>query len=97
MAKKLRLWAAYLEEPIMVKGDDIFRHKEINDLLLSEELKSKLRDWDDEYQNNFDQNDPLGSDFPSSEAADLHAQTGMELAQLLQEELGGEYVVEYKA
>lgn len=96
MAKTLRLWAAYMEEAIMVKGDDIFRHQDIDDLPVSAELKSKLRDWDDEYQNTLDQNDPLGSGFPSSKDEHLHNQTGAELSQLLQAELGAAYNVKYR-
>ena len=96
MAKNLRLWAAYMEEPIMVHDGDILRHCDIDDLAISDGLKSKLQAWDDEYQDTFDQNDPLGSDFPSNESAALHAKKGAELAQLLQGELGDEYAVEYK-
>lgn len=96
MVKKLRFWAAYMEEPIMVKDDDIFHHKVIEDLSISDELKNKLRAWDDEYQNTLDLGYPPDSSFPTTELAVQHAQRGRELAERLQEELGDDYLVEYK-
>lgn len=98
MAKiPLRLWAAYMEEPIMVKETDIFSHCDVQTLPISDDLKEAIQAWDDEYQSTFDSAYPPDSGFSSPYAQAAHTRQGAELAERLQMELGDAYSVEYRA
>lgn len=92
----VRMWAGYMEEPLMFKETDIFKHKDVNELDISADLKADIQAWDDEYQDTLDHSDPLSSGFSSEELKNDHGQRGAQLSVRLQEELGNEYQVEFK-
>jgi hypothetical protein len=85
-----------MEEPIMIKDSDIFHHYAVQDLPISDELKSALNSWDEEYQSTFDSAYPPDSGFASIDLERAHVERGRELAERLQAELGDGYLVEYK-
>lgn len=80
----------------MVKETDIFSHREVNSLPISDDLKEAIQAWDDEYQSTFDSGYPPDSGFISSDLEAAHKRQGAKLAERLQEELGDYYSVEYK-
>ncbi|PRA85915.1 hypothetical protein CQ054_10630 [Ochrobactrum sp. MYb29] len=92
----LRLWAAYMEEPVTVKKTDIFSHCDVQSLPISDELKEAIQAWDDEYQSTFDSGYPPDSAFKSQASEATHTKQGAELAERLQAELGEAYSVEFK-
>lgn len=92
----VRLWAAYLEEPVTMRNAGKLAHFEVRNLPISTALQSELLVWDEEYQNTFDSEYPPDSDFKSSDLRDAHNERGMELSAKLQDELGTEYEVEFK-
>ena len=92
----IRLRNAYMEEPVMIKDTDIFRHKDISGLPISPELKLALKSWDEAYQATFDSNYPPDSGFSSAALEASHVKEGVELARRIQVELGDRYSVEYK-
>lgn len=63
----------------MIKEADIFKHREVDELDISDDLKNKIQTWDEEFQNTFDHNDPLGSGFAIEKLRDEHSQRGMQL------------------
>lgn len=88
----LRLWAAYMEEPIMVKVTDIFPHCDVKSLAISDSLKEAIQAWNDRYQSTY----PPDSGFESPDAEAAHFRYGAELAVRLQTELGEAYSVEFR-
>lgn len=70
-------------------------HVDVDDLPLSQELKSKIIEWDGKYQSTFNSDYPPDSGFTSSEAKLQHASEGEQLAKSIQQELEGSYTVEY--
>lgn len=92
----VRLSAAYMEPPVMLKTGDIFRHRDAEDLPIAETLKADLRAWDAAYQATLDPADPAGSDFSSPAAAAAHRAEGAALARRLQAELGDGYAVVFE-
>ena len=67
-----------------------------NDLPISVELKVFLQLWDETYQITFDHTNPSNSGFASPVLEAMHHERGKELAARLQQELGDDYLVEYK-
>ncbi len=92
---ELRFRAGYMEEPIMIKGTDIFYHCDVKELPISDDLKEAIQAWDDEYQGTLDSHYPPDSAFKSPEAKTAHTRKGAELAERLQAELGEAYNVKY--
>lgn len=84
---------------MMVRNDAlrIFEreHREVTSLPLSADLQNQFLEWDEEYQDTFNQSDPLASCFASQQAEKDHALRGRNLAQRLQDELGDDYEVDY--
>lgn len=92
----VRLWAAYLEEPVTMRDYGRLAHFEVKSLPISTALQEDLLAWDEQYQNTFDSEYPPDSDFESSDLRDAHNKQGIELSARLQDELGTEYEVEFK-
>ena len=68
---------------------------DIDELPISQKLKVKISAWDDEYQATFDSEYPPDSGFGSPEEKRRHVAEGQKLASELQQELGGNYIIEY--
>lgn len=85
-----------MEEPIMIKDGDIFRHCDIQKLNCSDALKREIQTWDDEYQDTFNSEYPPDSCFDTLDAEKAHTERGAIIAERLQGELGDAYLVEYR-
>ncbi|WP_207265833.1 hypothetical protein [Pseudomonas sp. GW101-3H06] len=92
---KLRLTNEYLAGPIFCPDTDRMGHVDIEDLPLSQKLKSKIIEWDSEYQATFNSDYPPDSGFITPEAELRHIAEGEKLAKLIQQELEKNYTVEY--
>ncbi|WP_312381746.1 hypothetical protein [Stutzerimonas balearica] len=92
---KLRLASEYLAGPIFCSEPDAMGHIDVDDLPLSQELKSEITVWDSEYQATFNSDYPPDSGFGSPEVELRHIAEGQQLAEKMQQELGGEYKVDY--
>ncbi|MBH3414532.1 hypothetical protein [Pseudomonas putida] len=92
---KLRLANEYLTGPIFCPEPDAMGHIDIDDVPISQELRAEISAWDSEYQATFNSDYPPGSGFSSPEAELRHIAEGKQLAQKLQQELGGGHTVEY--
>lgn len=92
---RLRLASEYLAGPIFCPEPDRMGHIDVDDLPLSQELKAQISAWDSEYQATFNSDYPPDSGFSSLEAKLRHIAKGEQLANKLQQELGGIYEVEY--
>lgn len=86
----------YMEEPVMMRDSGGFRYLDAKDLNVSSKLKEELQDWNDQYQNTLDHDDPMGSGFSEPQLEKAHVERGAELAKRLQEELGDGCLVDYK-
>ena len=91
----IRLALEYLAPPIFCSDKERMGHIELDDLTISENLKSAIQAWDDKYQATLDHDYPPDSCFKTPEEAQKHVQEGHELAVRLQQELGDGYKVEY--
>ncbi|WP_313055873.1 hypothetical protein [Pseudomonas lopnurensis] len=91
----LRLTSEYLAGPIFCPDPHRMGHVDIDDLPLSQELKGEIIKWDREYQATYNGDYPPDSRFSSPEAKLRHIVEGQQLAQRLQQELGGGYTVVY--
>lgn len=92
---KLRLASEYLAGPIFCPELDKMGHIDVDDLPLSQELKAEIIAWDREYQATFNSDYPPDSGFSSPEVRLRHIAEGQQLAEKLQQELGGDYTIEY--
>lgn len=92
---KLRLANEYLAGPIFCPEPDAMGHIDVDDLPLSQELKTEIAAWDSEYQATFNSHYPPDSGFGSSEIEVRHIAEGRQLAKKMQEELGEGYKVDY--
>ncbi|WP_200627102.1 hypothetical protein [Pseudomonas sp. LAM2023] len=92
---KLRLANEYLTGPIFCPEPDAMGHIDVDDVPISQELRAEISAWDSEYQATFNSDYPPDSGFSSPEAELRHIAEGKQLAQKLQQELGGGYTVEY--
>jgi hypothetical protein len=70
-------------------------HVDVEGLPLSQELKTKVSEWDRKCQSTFNSDYPPDSGFSSPEAELQHAAEGEQLAKMIQQELQGSYSVEY--
>lgn len=92
----VRLSVGYMEEPVMMRDSDGFRYLEVDDLDVSSQLKEEIQNWNDQYQNTLDHDDPMSSGFSEFQLEKAHVERGAELAKRLQEEFGDGYLVDYK-
>ncbi|UZE18712.1 hypothetical protein LOY70_03695 [Pseudomonas sp. B21-054] len=92
---RLRLTSEYLAGPIFCPEPDKMGHVDVEGLPLSQELKTKVSEWDRKYQSTFNSDYPPDSGFSSPEAELQHAAEGEQLAKMIQQELQGSYSVEY--
>ncbi|RYF30453.1 MAG: hypothetical protein EOO23_05105 [Comamonadaceae bacterium] len=91
----LRLASEYLASPIFCGDLEKMGHIEVGDLPISKKLMIKIIEWDAEFQATFNDEYPPDSGFCSSDARRRHMAAGEELAQEIQQELGGGYAVKY--
>jgi hypothetical protein len=91
----LKLINEYLAPPLFCPDQEKMGHIDIDDLPLSRNLKEELSLWDKEYQATFNDDCPLDSGFSSLEDEIRHKNAGMMLAKKIQQELNGEYLIEY--
>lgn len=64
-------------------------------LPISGELRDRLLVWSDEFNDIFDPNDPGSARFPSKAAARKFVAEGEQLAEMLRNELGEGWIIEY--
>lgn len=79
----------------MVKETDIYKHKDVYEIDVSDKLKADIEEWNQAYQDTFDNGNPLESGFVSAALTKEHIEQGMQLSVRLQEELGRDYKVEF--
>ncbi|MGR2741122.1 hypothetical protein ACUY1T_21980 [Billgrantia sp. Q4P2] len=91
----LRLVKEYMAGPIFCPDPERMGHVEVDELPISQALKAQILAWDSEYQATFNDDYPPDSGFGSPEAESMHIAEGSRLAKSLQQELGGDYMVEY--
>ncbi len=91
-----RLVSEYLAYPIFCSDLDKMGHVAIDDLPITEYLKSDLRAWDEAFQSTFNDAYPPDSRFESHELQEAHWRQGEELLKRLQDELGDGYRIEYQ-
>lgn len=91
----VKISAAYMEEPIMIKDTDIYHHYETSSLPISKELVSLINVWDSDYKDTFDASYPPDSGFKTEEDLIHHNRRGEEICRLLQIELGEDYCVKF--
>lgn len=94
--KRIILATEFLSTSLFCPDLDSMGHVDMENLPISSDLKIELALWNDEFQKTFDSCYPPDSSFPTPELAETHAGRGRELAKRLQEELGDDYLVEYK-
>ncbi len=70
---------------------------DITSLPISDALKESISRWDQQFQDTFDNNYPPDSGFVSPNLRAAHINQGVQLAQWLQQELGKDYHVAFKA
>ena len=92
----LRLANEFLAYPIFCPDLEKMGHVAINDLPITECLKSDLRAWDEAYQSTYNDTYPPDSGFASHELLEAHWRQGEELLKRLQVELGDGYRIEYQ-
>lgn len=92
---RLRLTSEYLAGPIFCPDADKMGHVDIEDLPLSQELKTRISAWDSEYHATFNSDYPPDSGFATHEAELRHIAEGEQLAKMMQQELESSYTVEY--
>lgn len=91
----LRLAKEYMAGPLFCPDPERMGHVDIDRLPISPSLKSQILIWDCEYQETFNEDYPPDSGFSSLDAERLHSAEGERIAKSLQQELGGDYAVEY--
>lgn len=95
MKQTLTLSAAYMEEPIIIRGYNTFDHYLPESLNISKQLQQEIQNWDDIYQNTLDRDYPPDSSFISKAEEDKHVKQGYIIAEKLEKELGSIYRVIY--
>lgn len=92
----LRLANEFFAPPIFCPDPDRMGHVAVDELPVSDSLKSALKAWDAAYQSTYNDSYPPDSGFHSSELQEAHRKRGEELADLLQAELGDMFRIEYQ-
>lgn len=93
----LKFAKEYMAGPIFCSDPDNMGHIELIDLPISDDLRSAISLWNDEYQDTFNNEYPPDSGFNNPKVDRNHVERGRKLAEMLQNELGPEYRVEYQA
>lgn len=93
--KKLRLSAEYGAPPIFNPTPDEMGHIDIDDLNLSSDLLIKIREWDFKFQKTFADDYPPDSGFKILDDLQQHNKVGAEIAELIQQEMGGNIFIEF--
>ena len=91
----LRFGAVYGAPPIFNPALDEMGYVEPCELHLPPQLLAQLDDWNTEFQQTFSDDYPPDSGFKSKEERDRHNARGVELAVLLQRELGADVLIEF--
>jgi hypothetical protein len=66
-----------------------------DELPISMELKSRIHEWEAEFDSTLNRSDPASSGFPTEAALRYFDLEGMKIWQSLKDELGSEYHVQY--
>lgn len=86
-----------MEEPLTLSGPIgyICHVVEGTEIGISEDLSKEIFDWNTEYQNTFDPNDPLNSGFLRQEQAEEHDAVGVRLRDKIERQVGDRYNTVY--
>ena len=89
----IKFFAEYQCFPLWKAGLDSVGNINPSELPISPYLSSKINAWALRFDSAFNEDDPVNSGFESIEEELGFLHEGRELAELLQQELGDEYVV----
>ena len=91
--RAIKLMADYQCFPLWEASAGYVGNINPDDLPISSSLRDRLMAWAAVFDTTLDMDDPASSGFESEEAANDFRIEGLALAQQLQDELGGAYVV----
>ncbi len=93
--KYIKFGVEYGAPPFFNTDVDKMGHIDFDEMGLSNDLLSRIREWDNDFQNTFDENYPPDSGFKSENDVFLHNLEGKEISVLMQKELGKDFLVEF--
>lgn len=92
----IKLMADYQCFPLWEASPGAVGNIDPRDLPISEALQERLLAWASRFDRTLDMNDPAISGFENTESAEAFKKNGLELAEILQTELGAEYAVVHR-
>lgn len=95
--RKIKVMADYQCHPLWDMSPGMYGDVDPNTLPISMELKQQFADWARVFDETLDMSDPASSGFKSTEAEAAFKAKGVQLAELLQKELGVDFLVSVKA
>lgn len=95
MKTQIKVLADYDCYPLWLVGDDVYKNISPDSLPISADLADSLDSWAMEYTATLNRDDPRLSGFPSNAAKRDFVHRGLNLAERLEEELGGAFDVTY--
>jgi hypothetical protein len=94
--RTIKLMADYQCSPLWENSPGRVGNISLDDLPLSKVLRIRLFDWACSFDETFNDSDPINSGFTDQGALSKFQLEGLELANLLQQELGENYSIKYK-
>jgi hypothetical protein len=91
--RNVKLMADY--ECFAIWDEDLIDNINPDDLPISDELKSRIHQWEDAFDITLNRQDPANSGFSSIEALQRFDDEGKDIWYRLRNELGDQYVVRY--
>lgn len=95
MMKCVRFGAVYGALPFFNSEIDEMGYVDLDDLHLPSELLARIENWNNEFQQTFFDDYPPDSGFKTKDDLAQHNTLGIELAGLIQKELGSDLFVEF--
>ncbi|QCP54404.1 hypothetical protein FAZ95_36350 [Trinickia violacea] len=91
--RKINVMAEHQFYPLWDMSPGMYGDLDPNTLPISVELKQQFADWAQMFDETLDMSEPAKSGFKSAEAEAAFKVKGVQLAEQLRKELGGDYLV----